>query len=304
MKSFNLSMNQEEKLIELRQFNKQMKSDGHTEQFRIDITNAVMKKVKKEEDEDIEGKRSYYRSREERLKENKEKKKTDKTAWFREKGYDGILKVEYTPQGTLASRIKSRLKKEVPGAKFLIQETAGRTLKSLVSNSKDPWKNPICGRSKCYPCLTSQADDGLNGKCWQNNSTYRVECLLCRQKEVLGVYVGESRNLFQRSKQHADALRKKSETSVLFRHMCEDHPEVAENDVNKTDFKNFEFKPGREAKSPLERQATEGAELVKLIKESKEKNKLGQSQHIIFNSKSEFNQPAGLLKVKTTKFWD
>ena len=41
---------------------------------------------------------------------------------------------------------------------------------------KDPWEGK-CGRSNCFPCRNG---DG-GGKCTQQNVTYMVECLKCKQ---------------------------------------------------------------------------------------------------------------------------
>ena len=135
-----------------------------------------------------------------------ENKKSDKENWYKKRGYEGILKVDYTPNSELAKRIKSRIEKEVPKSKIMIQELAGKMIKSLATNSKEPWKNKDCGRNQCYQCLTCDKESGLEGRCWSLNSTYSIQCLKCRGKGETGIYIGESKDTFQRHKQHADAL--------------------------------------------------------------------------------------------------
>ena len=75
------------------------------------------------------------------------------------------------------------------------------------------------------------------------------------------------------------------------------HPdEENDNDIN-----HFEIEPSRTAKTVLERLASEGAELMQIVKEKNEKSKIGQSQLRIINSKLEFNQPMGLVEAKTNE---
>ena len=168
--------------MELRMFNKEMKGDGHTEKFRLRVTDKVLEKVDKAEEDDEKGVKKYYRNKGERTKENEIKKKKDKTKWFKDKGYEAMLKVDYTPGSKLAKRINERIKKEIPKTKVMITELTGKTKKSLAMNAKDPWVENTCKRDRCYQCQTTSQENGLQGKCWQSNSTYQIECRLCREK--------------------------------------------------------------------------------------------------------------------------
>ena len=208
-----------------------------------------------------------------------------------------MLKVDHTPDSKLAKRIDKRIKKEMPKTKIMITELAGKTTKSMATNSKDPWVETNCRREKCYQCQTTSEEKGLRGKCWLSNATYRIECRLCIEKGEEGIYVGETKDVFQRCKQHADGLKKNH--NVLWNHIKEHH----EENKDKVTFKDFEFKPGRKASGPLQRQASEGAELLELVKKKELRSKSGQGNLNIINSKAEFNQPAGLLLTKTMKFW-
>ena len=96
-------------------------------------------------------------------------------------------------------------------------------------------------------------------------------------------------------KEHADDLRKRSKASVLYNHIENHHPEVKD----KATFEDFEFLPNKKFRGPLARQAAESAEIMEIVKENEKKSKIGGSQTIILNSKSEFHQPAGLVKAKT-----
>ena len=52
IKNFNLSTDWSEKMEEIRNFNRQMKKDNHTEKFRIEVTEKVIDKIKVEMEND------------------------------------------------------------------------------------------------------------------------------------------------------------------------------------------------------------------------------------------------------------
>ena len=60
------------------------------------------------------------------------------------------------------------------------------------------------------------------GNCRATNITYKIECSKCGY-----VYIGESgRNGYSRGREHLADLAKKSENSVLYRHIKEEHSGV------------------------------------------------------------------------------
>ena len=133
-----------------------MKADGHSEEFRVNITKKVVDKYKTAIDEDKEGVKKFLRNRKEREKNNAEKKKGDKVDWYKRRGYEARLLVDHTPDSRLARNINKRLTKEMPDSNFLVQESAGKKLKSIATNSVDPWEKSKCDREKCYQCHTSR----------------------------------------------------------------------------------------------------------------------------------------------------
>ena len=300
VKNFNLSTDWSEKEKELKEFNKQLKKDGHSEEFRLNITKKVLDKYETAINEDKAEVKPFYRTRKEREKDQVNKKKGDKVEGYKRRGYEAKLLVDHTPASKLARNINKRLKREMPDTKILVQESAGKKVKSLATNSIDPWEKPKCDRDKCYQCNTSRDPNKIKGRCWAQNSTYSIECLKCKEEGNRGIYIGESKSTYQRCKQHCDSLRRKSKDCVLWNHVKNEHP----NDEEDADFKMFEFKPGRQCKGALQKQAAEGAEIIKVLDEKNEKEKNGNSQVKILNSKAEFNQPAGVLTARTVKVWD
>ena len=59
------------------EFNRQMMIDGHSENFRIQITETVLKKYRQRLMMDLNGQRPFYRDRQTRLAESKVTKKVD-----------------------------------------------------------------------------------------------------------------------------------------------------------------------------------------------------------------------------------
>ena len=140
----------------------------------------------------------------------------------------------------------------------------------------------------------------MDGKYWANNSTYNIDCKICQQTGNRSTYIGETRNVYDRMKQHTSALRNRKEKSVLYNHIKEVHRDID----TKTDFNNFEFIPGRTFKTPLIRQACEGAELLHILSKNKDNQMKGKSPTLLLNSKLEFHAPCGLLTTKTLKFFE
>ena len=67
------------------------------------------------------------------------KKIRDRTDWFKRRGNIGVLKIPATPDSILATRIKTRIKHEVPSKKVMIQELLGGPLGDRVVSSSEPW---------------------------------------------------------------------------------------------------------------------------------------------------------------------
>ena len=89
----------------LREFNIQMKKDRHKERLRAQITRSVIGKWKERVRKDVVGEKSYYRDRKERQRDRQDSKKSDKTNWFKGRGYEGVLKVQSTPDSLLVNYI-------------------------------------------------------------------------------------------------------------------------------------------------------------------------------------------------------
>ena len=72
---------------ELKAFNKQLKNDGHTENFRLKITEKVISKYEKVVKDDVDGVKPFFRDEKMRNEDRIRKGRDDKTSWFKKKGY-------------------------------------------------------------------------------------------------------------------------------------------------------------------------------------------------------------------------
>ena len=98
-----------------------------------------------------------------------------------------------------------------------IVERLGPTIRVRLSNP-NPWSGSHCGCQGCPPCSSKE------GRCKKKNCLYTIECLTCVSQGRRSVYHGEThRTLFDRSQEHWDGLRRRTEDSVLSRHWEECH---------------------------------------------------------------------------------
>ena len=179
---------------------------------------------------------------------------------------EGVLYVPYTPQGTLKRSIQKAedcLLKNSRVGRVRILERLGPKIAEQLCNPT-PWTGQHCGREGCHPCRSKE------GSCRKSNVTYKWNCMTClssRNKKV--VYIGEtSRSLWDRSQEHQEDLKRRSEKSVLYRHWQEAHKNEAEPE--------FTVEVIRSHRSATERQIWEALQIQ------------GGKHDELINSKSEW----------------
>ena len=110
------------------------------------------------------------------------------------------------------------MEKEIKKTSFKIKvtERAGDSIKSMLQKS-NPFPTRKCSDPQCMVCST-----GGKGNCRTNNVTYKIVCNICGD-----VYYGETcRNCYSRGIEHTTDLNKKTENSVLHRHMRDKHSDT------------------------------------------------------------------------------
>ena len=77
------------------------------------MTETVLAKFNRQLDDETNNVRMLHRTKKEIMEDRKRKKHVKpKTGWFQAKGYRAILRVENTPEGKLAKKIKERILKD------------------------------------------------------------------------------------------------------------------------------------------------------------------------------------------------
>ena len=180
-----------------------------------------------------------------------------------------VMFVPQTPGGELAKLLQEADDKFTAGkgvGKIKMIERGGSTLKQLLCRS-NPWATDGCGRGEqCFPC---KEEGGAGGNCQLEGVVYKITCQECKMRGVDSEYVGESsRTAFLRGSEHLEDLRKKNDSSPLWKHCMEEHggQEV-----------KFKMRVVRGHKTPLTRQIQESVEIE------------SSSANIVMNSKCEYN---------------
>ena len=206
-------MSWNERGAHLTQFAKELKSSGHTENFRVAVFNAAIRKFVNEMKKHNEGKKDMYRSREQREKDMKERGgKTSNDNWFkkndkRNKRTTSVLNVPFTSNSTLVKKTRNKLgKMKAPeGTHTIILESGGTKLRDQLIKS-DPFPNKECGRKDCKMPECKE-------RCYAGHVNYTIVCKSCESINHCEkyVYMGESsRGGYIRYKQHFNKYKTKS----------------------------------------------------------------------------------------------
>ena len=160
---------------------------------------------------DASGETPLYRPREWRKLDRAREKRRKREIWYKKGGFDTVIFVPATPRSQLKHRYMKEIKET--GFKVRVVEQSGTTLKSMLQKS-DPFKAKRCAKVDCLVCRT----DG-KGSCRSTGVTYELVCQACCNK-----YIGEtSRSAYTRGREHLNALERREESSVMWRHSCDRH---------------------------------------------------------------------------------
>ena len=213
--------------------------------------------------------RPKHWQKEERLKDKRRKKHT----WATKGGCIAPIIIPPTPNSELLNMLRDVAKAEaLPGLKFKIVESGGKTIKSSMQKS-NPTFSGSCQGGDCVACRGGRESAG---GCRKSNVVYEYRCQLC-PPDSQAVYFGETaRNLYTRGREHSRNYNKREEESFQFKHQKEKHHGV-EPDFNAKVVYNF--------KDCLSRQVAEGVCIRRCESE-------------ILNNKSEWHQPS-LWRVRS-----
>ena len=250
-----------------------MKEAEYSEKYRKIVLEKAFKNYDRMVKDEEEARRPMHRpkhwQKEERLKDKRRKKHT----WATKGGCIAPIIIPPTPNSELLNMLRDVAKAEaLPGLKFKIVESGGKTIKSSMQKS-NPTSSGSCQGGDCVACRGGRESAG---SCRKSNVVYEYRCQLC-PPDSQAVYFGETaRNLYTRGREHSRNYNKREEESFQFKHQKEKHHGV-EPDFNAKIVYNF--------KECLSRQVAEGVCIRRCDSE-------------ILNNKSEWHQPS-LWRVRS-----
>ena len=188
---------------------------GYDRGFRAATLRSALKAYEEIKRKDRHGIRPIYRKKEWNQEAREKSKRTKKRQWFRKGGYRSVVFIPATPKSVLKRKYEEIVKKS--GIPMKVVEKSGTTIKKKLQTS-NPFKDKHCrDKENCFVCRTG----GSN--CRREGINYSITCDLCN-----AVYIGESgRNAYTRGQEHEKEYQRKSNQSVLWRHVSQCHSEEA-----------------------------------------------------------------------------
>ena len=255
-----------------------LKNSDYDEKFRLEVLKSSINGYEKIIEDDENGIKPVYRSKEWKEKNNwNSKKKFKKENWWKGKTQiknKSVIFVPATPQSELAKMFKEVEKEQRKANKntmnFQILEQTGLSLERMFQKS-NPFKKKDCEATNCVVC------DGTSIKCRIEGVGYKGICKACRDQNKTSEYLGETgKNAFTRAKQHMAGLKSKNHENAFYKHWHNFH-ETPYEDENLR-LKNYEFRVEKFFKEPMSRQINEMVRITNF-------------QGTLLNSKSEWNAP-------------
>ena len=276
-------LHEEEKVVVLNDFMVKLKMSGYSKNDRYQILRSGINAYEKLRLKEEKGKRPFYRPRIFEESKRKKEKHDKKKNWYKRNSrnnignkFSSVFFVPATPGGLLLKMLKETEEKfqidENSRIKFI--ETSGRKyIDQLRIN--DPFEEKCVIEEKCMTCKSNEKVSN----CKITNVGYSLICKTCKNRGKVRTYEGETcRNTYLRGREHAKEFERKSENSVMYKHVQKEHRHE-EEDVK------FEMKVVGRFKNAMSRQIDESVRI-----QSKKPREL-------LNSKSEYYGPAVKRKV-------
>ena len=262
----------------LNKFMSELKASGYSQKDRQEILKSGVNRYNKLRGQEEEGTRPFFRNKHFEKEKRRNLKEAKKGSWFRKKDnkFTSVFFVAPTPNSILMKMLQKTEDKFKVGDSDRIKfvETSGRKYLDFFKSSNV--STARCETSEnCLVCENSKS--GTN--CKAMNIGYSLRCKLCKQRNRMVSYEGESaRSGFLRSRKHQNDLKRKSKNSVMLKHIMNEH-------MNEQSNVNFEMKIVGKFTSSLSRQIDESWRI---------RNK---DPALLLNSKSEFYGPCIKRKV-------
>ena len=240
-------------------FMMRMQYSGHTQKFREEIATSAMQAYNRIKHKDKTGEKPMYRNKDWQRKERRKEKRSKKTQWYKKGGHDTVIFVPCTPKSELKETYERIIQRT--DIKMKVIEKRGQTLKDKLVRTNKTKEKECKDKENCLVCMK-----GGNGKCRQENVTYKIECEECKD-----VYIGEtSRNAYTRGREHLSQMQRKDKNSILHRHQEQKHKDK--------ETPSFRMTVTGSYRSALDRQITEAVQINR------------QPTDKLINNKCEFRQ--------------
>ena len=274
---------EEEKIEVLNNFMIKLKMSGYNEYDRFQILRSGMNSYQRLRSEEEKGLRPFYRPRSFDHTKRKEEKQNEKKTWYKRnsrnnvgKKFSSVFFVPVTPGSALLKMLKETEEKHQidENSRIKFVETSGRKYADQLKIN-DPFEVKCDPQEKCITCQSN----GKVSNCKIANVGYSLICKTCKARGLERTYEGETcRNTYLRGREHVRDYDKRSESSVMYKHVQKEH-KGEEDEIE------FQMKVVGRFKTAITRQIDESVRIQ------------NKKPSTLLNSKSEFHGPAVKRKV-------
>ena len=266
-------INSDIKIAILDDFMKELKISGYNEDDRLKVLQSAINTHNKLKQKEKTDQRPYFRDKNYEKHKRKIQKLNKKNNWYRDKKdqIKTVMLVDPTPGDSLIKKLRETEQKHMIAANMRIKfvSKSGTTLLQKFQK-KDPFEE-ACSSHDCKPCAHLNDGQRKFSNCRSNNVSYSAKCVPCDKRGKEKVYIGEtSRNLYMRSVEHYNDLKRKSDRSFMLKHIKKEH-------VNEEQSVQFMWKVLKKFQKPLQRQIFEAKSIA------------NTAPDVILNSKNEFH---------------
>ena len=259
-----------------------MRISGYPEDFRRSVLEAAVGGYEGQVAAAERGEKPLYRPRGWQEANRRKSKMLKKASWYRPA--DFVLFVPATPGGKLANACREVLEEEGGrlDMKGRVVERGGVQLSRQLVQT-DLAAGTSCTAPQCLPCTNGKKPGRGGLKHHRAGALYRGVCKICRERNILSEYWGETGDsAYGRGLDHQEDVLKKRLTNAFAKHLNIHHPE-REGDINA-----FEFDLVQNFVKPAPRQTAESVYIHN-----------SEAEHLL-NSRVDFEQPT-IERVVTTR---
>ena len=192
---------------------KRLQASGYEKSTRYHVMRSAFKAYEKIKENDANGIRPMYKSKNWNATERRKSRKSKRTSWYGD--FDSVIFVDATPN----SELKKLFDKEINQRRMKIKvvERSGTKMKSILQ--KNSVLNDKQCPEDCFVCATAG-----KGNCMGSGATYTIRCSGDHDGGKVYQYDGRTMmNTYSRGKQHWDKFKSKDEDSFMWKHCMEVH---------------------------------------------------------------------------------